>query len=209
MLTDQTVRDLLAAFSSSDPTPGGGSAAALASAVGSSLLIMVASLPKTRTGSDEEQTALTAAAATLTGLRDRLTRAIDDDSAAYDQVVAAFKLPKGSPDDQQARKAAVDRALRAATDVPLDVVRLSAGAIDEAQTVATHGNRSAASDVGVAVALLRAGLHGARLNVDINLAGIKDEAYAAAVRGEVDRLSAAAAESAEHADRALAEGRSG
>jgi len=205
VLTDKTARDLLAAFSSSDPTPGGGSAAALASAIGAALLMMVASLPKTRTGSEEEQTTLASAAGALGVIRDRLTSAVDADSAAYDQVVAAFRLPKASADEQFARRDAVDRALHTATDVPLDVVRLSARALHEAERVAAGGNRSAASDVGVAIALLRAGLHGARLNVDINLSGIKDEAYVSHVREEVDRQSQAAEASAAAAERALAE----
>jgi len=93
-LIDLSARDLLQAFSSSDPTPGGGSAAALASAVGASLLMMVAGLPKTRTGSDEDRAALTTAGSVLAELRKGLTEAIDADTAAYDQVVAAYKLPK-------------------------------------------------------------------------------------------------------------------
>src|SRR6185503_15521880 len=106
-LADAPLRDLLAAFSSPDPTPGGGSASALASAVGASLLMMVAGLPKTRTGSDAERAALTAASAALDAIRARLTGAIDADAGAYDQVVAAYKLPKATPDEQASRKAAI------------------------------------------------------------------------------------------------------
>jgi formiminotetrahydrofolate cyclodeaminase len=203
MLIDKPFRDLLAAFSSPDPTPGGGSASALASAVGASLLVMVASLPKTRTGAGGERQALTAAAGALTDVRDRLRDAIDADSSAYDAVVAAFRLPKAAPEEQHARKAAIDRALRGAIDVPLDVVRLSARALTYAEAVAASGQRSAASDVGVAIALLRAGLHGARLNVDINLSGLKDEDYAAGIREELDRLSRAAADSTARAEHSL------
>jgi formiminotetrahydrofolate cyclodeaminase len=188
MLTDNTVRDLLAAFASSDPTPGGGSAAALASASGASLLMMVASLPKTRSNSEEDRAALSGATSSLTGIRDQLTKAIDDDTAAYDQVVGAYRLPKGSEEEKAARTAAIQAALRAATDVPLRVMRWSAQALDAAKTVAAHGNPAASSDVGVAVALLRAGLEGARLNVDVNLSGIRDEAYTRAVAAEVRRL---------------------
>ena len=202
-LIDQTVRDLLTAFSSSDPTPGGGSAAALASAVGASLLVMVAGLPKTRTGSDEDRAALRAASAVLTDLRERLTQAIDADTSAYDQVVAAYKMPKASADEQSARKAAIQQALRAATDVPLGAVRLSAAALDQAAAVAAHGHRAAGSDVGVAVALLRAGLRGARLNVEINIGSIIDAGYASAVTAEVARLSEAAARAGDEADALL------
>ena len=190
MLIDRSVRDVLAAFSSSDPTPGGGSAAALASATGASLLIMVAGLPKTRTGADAERAALAAAAPTLVDLRDRLAAAIDDDTAAYDRVVAAYKLPKVTADEQQVRKDAIQQALRSATDVPLAVVRWSANALRVSDTVAAHGHAAAASDVGVAVALLKAGLHGARLNVEINLDSVRDEAYVAETRRTVEDLTA-------------------
>src|SRR5262245_11298213 len=189
MLVDRSVRDMLAAFSSSDPTPGGGSAAALASSVGASLLLMVASLPKSRTNTDEERTMLRAAAAVLTGLRQQLTDAIDADTTAYDQVVAAYKLPKATPEDQQTRKTAVQRALRAATDVPLSVMRLSAQAFEQAAVVAANGLASASSDVGVARALLIAGAAGAKLNVEINLGSVSDTTYVEAVRAQVSALS--------------------
>lgn len=202
-LTDKSLRDLLTAFSSTDPTPGGGSASALASAVGASLLIMVARLPKTRTGSDDDRAALTAAGGVLADLRGRLTEAIDADTAAYDQVVAAYKLPKVSADQQSARKAAIQKALRGATEVPLGVVRLSAAALDQAIAVATHGHRAAVSDVGVAVALLRAGVRGARLNVEINIGSVSDAAYTDAVAGETARLSEGAMRTAHDADALL------
>ena len=192
MLTGRTVRDLLAAFASAEPTPGGGSAAALASSVGASLLIMVAALPKTRANSDEDRAALAAATASLTVLRERLTEAIDADTTAYDQVVAAYKLPKAADEEKAARAAAIQTALRAATDVPLGVMRWSAQALDTATAVGAHGHAAASSDVGVATALLRAGLEGARLNVAANLGGIKDEEYACAVSGEVERLAGGA-----------------
>jgi formiminotetrahydrofolate cyclodeaminase len=202
MLVDKSLSDLLAAFSSNDPTPGGGSASALASALGASLLLMVAGLPKTRSNSDEDRTALEGATRTLTGLRQQLTEAIDADTAAYDQVVAAYKLPKGSTDEQQTRKAAIQRALRAATDVPLGVLRLSAQALAQAAIVGSHGHRAAASDVGVAAALLQAGGEGARLNVDSNLSGMSDTVYSEAVRKELDMLGLEVARAAADVRRA-------
>jgi methenyltetrahydrofolate cyclohydrolase len=190
-LIDTPLRDLLNAFSSGDPTPGGGSASALASSVGASLLMMVAGLPKTRTNSDEERTALHGATTALTGLRQQLSEAIDADTAAYDQVIAAYRQPKAAPQEQDARKAAIQRALVAATDVPLGVMRLSVDALEQAAIVAANGHKAAASDVGVACALLVAGANGARLNVEINLEGVTDAAYGEAVRAELERLTAA------------------
>jgi formiminotetrahydrofolate cyclodeaminase len=202
-LIDRSVRDLLTAFSSSDPTPGGGSAAALASAIGASLLMMVAGLPKTRTGSDEERARLTDAGAVLVDLRDRLTEAVDADTAAYDHVVAAYKMPKASAEEQSTRKAAIQRALREATDVPLGVVRLSAAALAQAVAVAAHGHKPAASDVGVAIALLRAGLRGARLNVEINIGSVTDSEYSSAVTAETYRLADESVRAADEADALL------
>ena len=205
-LVQLSIDDLLRRFSSSDPTPGGGSASAVASAIGASLLMMVAALPKTRSGSDDDRAALARAASALPAIRERLAAAIDEDTAAYDGVVAAYKLPEGSDAEQAARKAAIQRALRAATEVPLRVVRLSADALAHAAAIAAHGHRAAASDIGVAVALLRAGAHGARLNVDINVGSLADAAYAEQVRGDTAAAAAAAAAGADDADRLLRAG---
>jgi formiminotetrahydrofolate cyclodeaminase len=188
MLVDKSVSELLRAFSSTEPTPGGGSASALASSVGASLLMMVAGLPKTRTNAPEERTALQDASNQVGTLRDRLAAAIDADTAAYDRVVAAYRMPKASADEQGARQAAIQAALREATDVPLDVMRWSAQALEHAVAIGRYGLSSAASDVGVGVALLKAGAAGARLNVDINVGSVKDSSYADAVRSETRRL---------------------
>jgi formiminotetrahydrofolate cyclodeaminase len=191
MLVDRTVRDLIAAFGSSDPTPGGGSASALASAVGASLLLMVAGMPKTRNGAAEERASLQAAANELATLRTQLSDAIDADTAAYDRVVAAYRLPKGSDEERAARQAGIQAALRGATDVPLDVMRWSRRALEQAAIVARDGHRAAASDVGVAAALLQAGARGARLNVDINVDSLRDGGSAEAIGAEAKELSAA------------------
>src|SRR5258708_12500024 len=131
MLADKSARELLNAFASSAPTPGGGSAAALASAVGASLLQMVASLPKTRSNTDDDRAALAAASSALIGIRAQLTDAIDADSGAYDQVVAAYKLAKSSAAEQSARKSAIQRALRAAPHLPPPLIRLPSHALHQ------------------------------------------------------------------------------
>jgi formiminotetrahydrofolate cyclodeaminase len=204
-LLDGSVRDLLAAFSSPDPTPGGGSASALASALGASLLAMVAGLPRTRSGSDADRDALAPALESLRDLRAQLGDAIDADATAYDRVVSAYKLPKGSDEEKSRRAAAIQTAMRRAIDVPLEVMRLSVLALEAAQAVAAHGHRGAASDVGVAIALLNCGVRGARFNVDLNLTAIKDETYASSAAGEMDRLAHAAATLAEAAETAMAQ----
>src|SRR6202040_4473027 len=100
---------------------------------------------------------------------------------------------------------AAQQAIRAATDIPLEVMRLSSMALQQAQAIAGRCHRAASSDVGVAIALLGAGFHGARSTVRSNLAGIGDPPFVDAVTAEVERLSADAAEAATLAEQALAE----
>jgi glutamate formiminotransferase/formiminotetrahydrofolate cyclodeaminase len=180
-----SLNEVLDAFASPDPTPGGGSAAALAGALAASLLGMVANMPKTRTNTPEERRALDDVTRSLSGLRQTLTDLIDRDTAAYDLVVAAFKKPKATDEEKAARKTAIQDATRVATETPLETMRACAELLGLAKIVAEHGNRNAASDIGVGAALAMAGLTGGRLNVEINLAGLADAAYAARVRDEI------------------------
>jgi formiminotetrahydrofolate cyclodeaminase len=179
-----TLTDLLDAFAANKPVPGGGSASALAGAVGASLLIMVAGLPKTRHGTPEERDALTAAAGRLRPLRDELTSLIDRDSEAYTSVIKAYRLPKSTEPEQSARRNAIDVAMHAATDAPLATIRACERVMREAETISTGGAPSAASDVAVAIELLKTAARGAALNVDTNLATLNDEDYVARVSQE-------------------------
>jgi formiminotetrahydrofolate cyclodeaminase len=180
--------DLLDAFAASDPVPGGGSATAVAGALGTSLLIMVASLPKTRTGAPEEVADLAAAAARLRPLRDTFVELIDRDTAAYQGVMAAMRLPRGTDAEQAARRSAIDAAMRGATEAPLETMRACQQALAGARVIADNGHVAAASDAGVGVELLLAALRGAALNVDTNLAGLKDAAYVDRIRAERRQL---------------------
>jgi len=200
---EMALADLIDAFSSTDAVPGGGSAAALAGTIGVSLLLMVAGLPKTKTGAPEETADLAEASSRLHPLRDGLLDLVDRDSDAYREVLAALRLPKGSEAEKATRTEAIDRATRSATDAPLDVMRLCQQALRGAVVVASNGSRKTTSDVGVAVELLVAALRGARLNVEINLAGLDDEPYTARIKEEVDELVVDGAEDAERARRAL------
>jgi len=187
-LSEQRFVDLLRLFRSSNPTPGGGSASALSGAVGASLLAMVAGLPKLRTTMADEITRLAEAGTRCAFISDRLADLMDRDSEAYDLVVAAFRLPKGSEDETSARSARIQEALRAATEAPLEVMHTCAEAIHVADVVARLGNPNASSDVRVGLELLAAGLRGARLNVLINLESMKDADYVVATRASVDQL---------------------
>jgi formiminotetrahydrofolate cyclodeaminase len=180
--------ELLKAFRSSEPTPGGGSAAALGGAVGASLLAMVAGLPKPRLHEQHEAQRLTEAGARSAVLSERLTALMDADSEAYELVVAAYRCPKTTDEERQVRTIRIQEALRQATEAPLEVMRTCREALQLAGIVGPSGNRNASSDVHVAVELIRAGLRGAQLNVDVNLTSITDAAYVAAIRAEAERL---------------------
>ncbi len=201
---DMTVAQLLAALASSDPTPGGGTAAAVAGAMGTSLLVMVTGLAKSRTNADEEKAALATARTALEPIGAALTRLADTDTEAFNAVMAAFKLPKATDDEKAARSAAIQSATRGATLVPLDTLRACVEALSHGRAVAEHGNRSAASDAGVAVGLLKAAADGAAANVRINLGSLKDAAFVAATETETSRLSETAASHAAAALRSAA-----
>lgn len=190
---DMSVAQLLAALASSDPTPGGGTAAAVAGAMGASLLVMVTGLAKSRTNTDDEKAALAAARAAVEPICSQLTQLADADTEAFNAVMAAFKGPKATDDEKAARTAAIQAALRGATLVPLETLRACVAALDHARAIAEHGNRSAASDAGVAVGLLKAAADGAAANVRINLGSLKDTAFVTATESETARLSDTAA----------------
>jgi formiminotetrahydrofolate cyclodeaminase len=195
--------DLLDAFASNDPVPGGGSAAALTGALGVSLLLMVAGLPKTRTGAPEEAADLSQASARLRPMREALEQLIDRDAAAYQRVVAAYRLPKLSNDEQAHRAEAIAEAMRAATETPLDTMRLCQQALEGAAIVAVNGLGSASSDVAVAIELLLTAAKGGAMNVDANLPAMKDRARAEQMRLERKELEAESIAAAQRARKSL------
>ena len=187
-LVEKPLSALLEEFRSHAPTPGGGSASAIAGALGASLLAMVAALPKPRAATDGDARRLQDAGSRCTGGARRLESLVDADSDAYLGVVDAYQLPRGTDAEKLARSVHIQEALKGAIEAPLEVMRLCSSALADAAVVGDLGNVNAASDVGVAVELLRAGRRGARLNVEINLDSVKDQAYVAAMRGEIARL---------------------
>ena len=200
---DLTVSDFVDALADPRPTPGGGTAAAVAGAMGTSLLMMVAGLAKSHTDADAEKVALSEARAALSSVRNRILALADTDSDAFNQVMAAFRLPKASDDEKSARKQAIQTATRVATDAPLETLRTAAEAMKHARTVAHYGNRSAVSDVRVALELLEATAAGAIANVEINLATLEDDAYRKATASAVMELTNGITENAAAARSAL------
>jgi formiminotetrahydrofolate cyclodeaminase len=182
--------DLLDAFSSNDPVPGGGSASALAGSLGVSLLLMVAGIPRTRTGAPEETADLAEASARLRPLRETLMGLIDADADAYGGVMRAFKLPKASDAEKLARRQAVEAALHEATQTPLETMRACQQALRGSIVVGRCCAPSAKSDASVGVELLLAAVKGSGRNVETNVHGMKDASYVARVTEECRQLRA-------------------
>ncbi len=158
-------------------------------AIGVSLLMMVAGLGKTRGNIDAERVQLDATRASLLNVRDRLLTLADTDTAAYNTVTAAYRLAKGSDEEKAARREAIQRAMHAATEAPLETLRAVAEAMAQAKVVAELGNPSAASDVRVALELLEAAGAGASANVEINLTTLQDDAFRKATASTTIDLS--------------------
>jgi formiminotetrahydrofolate cyclodeaminase len=152
---------------------------------------MVGGLPKSRAATAEDTARLAAAGARCTDLADELKTLVDRDSAAYEQVMAAYRRPKGTDEEKSARSAAIQEAMRGATETPLAVMRACAAAAEQGVVVAAMGNPSASSDAAVGFELLAAALRGARRNVEINLGSIKDAGYVRRIQSEVEELERA------------------
>jgi glutamate formiminotransferase/formiminotetrahydrofolate cyclodeaminase len=189
-LMSMTAARFVDEVSTESPAPGGGSVAALMGSLGAALATMVANLTVGKKGYEGAWADLAAMAERGQALKDRLARAVDEDTDAFNRVMEAMRLPKGTPEQQAERSRAVDAANKAAADVPLQTARLCLEAIELADLAAKQGNRNSASDAGVAALASRAGVEGAALNVRINLAGIADEAFKASAATAAAALEA-------------------
>lgn len=187
-LTDKTVAEFLDALASKSPTPGGGGGAALAGALGAALASMVCNLTlgkeKYAAVAPEIQVLLSRTEA----LRKQLTDLVAADEAAYEVLSAAYRMPKDTDDQKKARSAAIQKALIRATTPPMEIAAACVGVLELCGPVAEKGNVAAVSDAGVAALMAEAGLRSAALNVLINLGTIKDEAFVAKARKQLDGL---------------------
>lgn len=190
LLREMPLDNFLTLLSSDAPAPGGGSVSALAGAISAALLEMVCRLTVGRPRYAAADAYLRPLLAQMPNLRQQLLQWMDDDTAAYHRVMAAYALPKGNDSEKAARQAAIQAALQDATEVPLQVAAACATLLDYAQTVIEQGNPNAASDGAVGALLAEAGLRGAALNVLINLGGIHDQVFAATTRERLDALLA-------------------
>jgi glutamate formiminotransferase/formiminotetrahydrofolate cyclodeaminase len=192
-LVSMTVERFVDEVSSNSPAPGGGSVAALAGGLGAALAAMVANLTVGKAGYETAWKSSSALAERAQALKASLLRAVDDDAKAFDDVLTAMRLPKGTDAEKGARSAAIAAAYEKATSVPLATARLCLEAIVLAEEAARTGNRNSASDAGVGALLAKAGLESAILNVRINLPSVREGAFKAATVAEIADLHAKSA----------------
>jgi formiminotetrahydrofolate cyclodeaminase len=177
MLVDLKVTDFLTELSSDSPAPGGGSAAALAGSLGAALAAMVCRLTVGNEKYATVDTEVRSILAQAESLQKKLTSDIDEDAQAFEAVMLAFKMPKGTEDEKKARLAAIQLSLKAAANQPLWVAERCLEVLELAVRILPIGNANAASDAAVAGLMAHAAMKGALFNVKINLGSIKDEAY--------------------------------
>jgi glutamate formiminotransferase/formiminotetrahydrofolate cyclodeaminase len=178
--------DFVERLAAGTATPGGGAAAAQAAAMGAALAGMVARLTAGKKKYSEVELRMQALAAAADDLRRRLTMAAAEDSAAFEAVLEAMRLPQTSDAEKRARASALDGATRRAALVPLAVALDAAQVAELAAEAAEVGNVNAISDAASAVALARAALQAASLNVRINAGSLEDRSAAAEWDGALD-----------------------
>jgi len=171
---------------SGNPTPGGGSVSALVGALGGTMACMAANFTvgkeKFRAVEDECKAILDRSER---GWRS-LLELTDADTRAYAEVSAAYGMPRATPEQKAARADAIQKACHVALEVPLAALRVCAAMADDLERLAEIANPNLISDVGVAALHVYAALRGCKLNVEINLASLKDRDFAATQQAELD-----------------------
>jgi formiminotetrahydrofolate cyclodeaminase len=207
-LMDKTVRGFIAELGAEAPVPGGGSVAALAGACAAALCEMVCRLTLSNARLAETWPAMQEVRVEAVRLRMRLQDLVDEDADAYAGVVAARRLPKGTPGEQAERKAAVQAALLHSARVPLRTLESIGDLSEIVERTAELGNPSGITDAGSAAALVRAGANASAWNVRINLASIVDIPLRDSLAESCERVLARALDGAARAE-SLVESRLG
>ncbi len=186
-LTNMTCAEFADETASESPAPGGGSISAYMGALAAALGTMVANLSAHKAGWDERWKEFSDQADRGQELLSRLLHLVDEDTEAFNRIMDAFKLPKSTPEEKEARRQAIEAATLYATQVPLQTMEAAVETFPLLESMARTGNPASVSDAGVGALAARSAVLGAQLNVRINAAGLAD-------RAEADRLTARAAE---------------
>ncbi|MBQ6881932.1 MAG: glutamate formimidoyltransferase [Alistipes sp.] len=198
MLEDQNAKRLIdlscqgfaVETASESPAPGGGSISAYMGALGAALGTMVANLSSHKAGWDDRWKEFSDWAEQGQTLMQELLHLVDEDTAAFNRIMAVFAMPKTTDEEKAARAEALQEATRYATEVPLRTMQTAARVFPLVRAMAEEGNPNSVSDAGVGALAARSAVLGARLNVRINAAGLKDRALADRLTAEADRIAA-------------------
>lgn len=193
-LKNLTVTEFAAITASDAPAPGGGSVSALAGSIAAALGEMVARLTAGREKYAASQTEMEKIIETFPAVREKLMNAVDEDSKAFDQYMAALAMPKATDEEKAARSAAMQEGLKVAARVPLGVAQAIDTLFPCLEKAVTIGNPNAVTDGMVGTMMARTGVMGALFNVRVNLESVKDEAFVAELSAETDKLQKSALE---------------
>jgi glutamate formiminotransferase/formiminotetrahydrofolate cyclodeaminase len=203
-LVGKTLEGFVHATAADTPAPGGGSVSAAVGALGAALGTMVANLSSHKRGWDDRWEEFSAWAVKGTRCHDALLALVDEDTRAFNAVLAAYKLPRDTAEDREARKHAVRDATRGAVEVPLRVMEAAVDALEVVAAMAEQGLPSSVSDAGVGALCAAAAVRGAGLNVRINLKTFDDRTFADQAIRRAEELERTAAEREKRALEAVA-----
>ena len=187
-LVSMTVDGFTDELSIDSPAPGGGSVSALMGTLGAALVSMVAALTHGKKGMEDSREEMEFLGSQAQALKKRLTSLVDEDTAAFNDVMVAFRMKRKTDKQKAERDAAIQSATKNVTQIPLVVTQLCFEVLELSKTAIEKGNPNSVSDAGVAAEAALAGLRGARLNVLINLDDIGDGDYCAEMTEKVDNL---------------------
>ena len=188
MLIDKSCKDFVEALSSKDPVPGGGGAAALVGSIGMALGNMVGNLTVGKKKYKDVEEEVYDIMEKANELQKSLLSMVDGDAEVFKEVAKVYKMPRETAEEKALRGEAMEKALKLACSVPMDIIRVSLEAIKLQARLGEIGSIMALSDVGVGVLCLKAALISGRLNVIINLNGIKDEDFIEKTSEEMNQL---------------------
>ncbi|MBQ5638728.1 MAG: glutamate formimidoyltransferase [Alistipes sp.] len=188
-LVDMTCKAFAEETASESPAPGGGSISAYMGALGAALGTMVANLSSHKAGWDDRWEEFSTWAEEGQKLMQELLSLVDEDTAAFNRIMAVFAMPKTTDEEKAARSAALQEATLYATEVPLRTMQAAARVFPIVKAMAEEGNPNSVSDAGVGALAARSAVLGARLNVRINAAGLKDRTTADRLTAEADQIA--------------------
>ncbi len=177
MLSHMKLKDFLDEVASSSPAPGGGSVAALSGSLSAALSSMVCHLTIKKKKYEDVRDEMRQILTKCESLRNELTELIDEDTAAFNEVMDAFKMPKDNDEQREQRKRSIQLALKNATHSPLKIAQLCYDILNLNIVIAEKGNVNSITDTGVSALLANTGIESAALNVRINLSGVKAKEF--------------------------------